>query len=208
MRDAMVKGLTNDGYRVVTAGSGEEALDHLARSRFDAVVLDIMLPGLSGYEVLKRLRRKDVETPVLVVSAKDGDYDVADALELGADDYLVKPYSFVVLAARLAALARRGRTQRSTELVSGDLRLDEGSQLVTLGGAEVALTPREFALLAVLMRAGGRAVSKLDLFERVFDGDPDSPPNVVEVYVGYLRRKLGRDRVVTVRGSGYRLGSA
>jgi two-component system OmpR family response regulator len=201
------RGLEADGFAVETLGDGRAALDRLARSSFDAVVLDIMLPVLSGYEVLKRLRAVGDQTPVLMLSAKDGEYDLADAFDLGADDYLVKPFSYVVLVARLRALERRGREQLTSTLTVGTLALDRASQVVTKDGQPVELTPREFQLLEHLMRNAKVVVSKLDLLERVFDADPDTHPNVVEVYVGYLRRKLGRDAVVTVRGGGYRMGT-
>lgn len=201
------RGLEADGFAVETLGDGRAALDRLARSSFDAVVLDIMLPVLSGYEVLKRLRAVGDQTPVLMLSAKDGEYDLADAFDLGADDYLVKPFSYVVLVARLRALERRGREQLTSTLTVGTLALDRASQVVTKDGQQVELTPREFQLLEHLMRNAKVVVSKLDLLERVFDADPDTHPNVVEVYVGYLRRKLGRDAVVTVRGGGYRMGT-
>ncbi len=205
---ALARGLVADGFTVDVVHDGNAALEACAAHTYDAVVLDIMLPGLSGYEVLKRLRATDTHTSVLMLSAKDGEYDLADAFDLGADDYLVKPFAYVVLVARLRALERRGRAQASSTLVRGDLTLDAGRHLVHRGEQEVDLSPREFRLLEHLMRADGAVVSKLDLLERVFDADPDTHPNVVEVYVGYLRRKLGRDAVVTVRGGGYRLGSA
>ena len=205
---ALVRGLAAEGIASEVAHNGLEALDLLGRSTFDAVVLDIMLPGLSGYEVLKQLRARKDMTPVLVLSAKDGEYDLADALDLGADDYLVKPFSYVVLVARLNALRRRRREQSATVLVSGDVSLDTATRTASTAGQQVELTAREFRLLEHLMRSGGAVVSKLDLLERAFDADPDSHPNLVEVYVGYLRRKLGRDTIVTVRGGGYRMASA
>jgi two-component system OmpR family response regulator len=205
---ALARGLVADGFTVDVVHDGNAALEACAAHGYDAVVLDIMLPGVSGYEVLKRLRATDTHTPVLMLSAKDGEYDLADAFDLGADDYLVKPFAYVVLVARLRALQRRGRAQASSTLVRGDLSLDASRHLVHRGEQEVDLSPREFRLLEHLMRADGAVVSKLDLLERVFDANPDTHPNVVEVYVGYLRRKLGRDAVVTVRGGGYRLGSA
>ena len=207
MITALGRGLTADGFTVDAVATGALALEQLGRSSYDAVVLDIMLPGLSGYEVLKRLRGSGDATPVLVLSAKDGEYDLADALDLGADDYLVKPFSYVVLVARLRALDRRGREQLSTTLVAGGLELDRRAHQVRQAGDEVELSPREFRLLEHLMRHRGEVVSKLDLLERVFDADPDTHPNIVEVYVGYLRRKLGRDAVLTVRGGGYRIGT-
>ncbi len=203
----LARGLTADGFTVETEADGVAALDRLARSSFDAAVLDIMLPGLSGYEVLKQLRARKDQTPVLMLSAKDGEYDLVDAFDLGADDYLVKPFSYLVLVARLRALDRRGREQASTTLTSGALVLDRATRSVTKAGKPVELSPREFQLLEQLMRHPREAVSKLDLLEHVFDADPDTHPNVVEVYVGYLRRKLGRDAVLTVRGGGYRIGT-
>ena len=201
------RGLEADGFAVETLDDGVQALHRLGRSSFDALVLDIMLPGLSGYDVLKRMRGAGDQTPVLVLSAKDGEYDLADALDLGADDYLVKPFSYVVLVAKLRALERRSREQLPTALTAGTLVLDRASRVVTQRGEPVDLTPREFQLLEHLMRHEREVVSKLDLLERVFEADPDAHPNVVEVYVGYLRRKLGRDVVVTVRGGGYRMGT-
>jgi DNA-binding response OmpR family regulator len=205
---ALGRGLAADGFTVETAHDGPSGLELSLTAAYDAVVLDIMLPGLSGYEVLKRLRAAGNHTPVLMLSAKDGEYDLADAFELGADDYLVKPFSYVVLVARLHALERRGREQASSTLSHGRLVLDSARRTVVSAGKAVDLTPREFDLLEHLLRRDGRVVSKLELLERVFHADPDRHPNVVEVYVGYLRRKLGRDAVVTVRGGGYRLGGA
>jgi DNA-binding response OmpR family regulator len=207
MAAALARGLTADGFAVEVLHSGGAALDALARTSYDAVVLDIMLPGLSGYEVLKRLRGRGDSTPVLVLSAKDGDYDLADALDLGADDYLVKPFALVVLVARLNALLRRGRDQAPSVLHAGGVELDPRTRVVQKDGTEVELSPREYQLLEHLMRRSGALVSKLDLLEVVFGADPDTHPNVVEVYISYLRRKLGRDTIVTVRGGGYRMGT-
>ncbi len=205
MVGALARGLVADGFAVDVVHDGPAALQACAGSSYDAVVLDIMLPGLSGYEVLKRLRARADPTPVLMLSAKDGEYDLADALDLGADDYLVKPFAYVVLVARLHALARRGREQVPATLRAGAIALDPARRTVTVAGDGVELTPREFRLLEHLLRRNGVVVSKLELLERVFDADPDTHPNIVEVYVGYLRRKLGRDSIVTVRGGGYRV---
>ena len=202
---ALARGLTAEGMTADVVHDGVSALARVAAHRYDAMVLDIMLPGLSGYEVLKRLRRTDPELPVLVLSAKDGEHDLGDALDLGADDYLVKPYSYVVLVARLRALLRRAREQQATTTTVGELVLDTAARTVLRAGEPVELSPREFALLEALVRRRGRAVGKSELLERVFQADPDTSPNVVEVYVGYLRRKLGREAVVTVRGGGYRV---
>jgi DNA-binding response OmpR family regulator len=202
---AMRRGLTREGFAVDVAATGPQALELAADGEYDVILLDLMLPGLSGYEVARRLRARGDWTPILVVSAKDGEYDEADALDYGADDFLAKPFSFVVLLARLRALVRRGRAPRPAVLVAGDLELDPASRRVTLGGEEVELTRREFRLLEYLMAHAGRTVTKTELLEHVWDSGPDGDPNVVQVYVGYLRRKLGADVVVTVRGSGYRL---
>ena len=203
---ALARGLTAEGMTADVVHDGAAALARVAAHHYDAMVLDIMLPGLSGYEVLKRLRRTDPELPVLVLSAKDGEHDLGDALDLGADDYLVKPYSYVVLVARLRALLRRAREQQATTTTVGDLAIDTATRTVLRAGVPVELSPREFALLTALVRRRGRPVSKSELLERVFEADPDTSANVVEVYVGYLRRKLGREAVVTVRGGGYRVG--
>jgi DNA-binding response OmpR family regulator len=165
-----------------------------------------MLPGLSGYEVVKRLRAADVWTPVMMVSAKDGPYDQADGLDYGADDYLTKPFDYVVLLARLRALLRRPSTPRPPVLTHGDVRLDPATRQVTLGGSEVSLSPREYDLLEFLLRHPDRVITKTELLDRVWDArGVGYEPNTVEVYVGYLRRKLGPGVIETVRGAGYRL---
>jgi two-component system OmpR family response regulator len=168
-----------------------------------------MLPGLSGYEVLRRLRTREVWTPVLMLTAKDGDYDQTDAFELGADDYLTKPFSFIVLVARLRALMRRSATQRPALITAGDLTLDPIHRSVSRGQTPIALTPREYGLLEYLMRHKDVAVAKAELLHNVWDTHYDGPDNVVEVYVGYLRRKIdtpfGTNTIETVRGAGYRV---
>jgi DNA-binding response OmpR family regulator len=207
---AVKRGLEAEGFVVDVAHDGVTGL-HLAREgAYDSVVLDIMLPGLSGYRVCQELRAAENWVPVLVLSAKDGEYDQADALDLGADDYLTKPFSYVVLAARLRALLRRGVVPRPPVLRCGDLSLDPASREVRRGAALVSLTAREFALLEFLMRQAGSVVSKADLLSHVWDSADDiADLNVVEVYVGYLRKKIdgpfGRRAVQTVRGAGYRL---
>ena len=205
MVGALARGLVADGFAVDVVHDGPAALQACAGSSYDAVVLDIMLPGLSGYEVLKRLRARADPTPVLMLTARDAIEDRVRGLESGADDYLVKPFAYVVLVARLHALARRGREQVPATLRAGAIALDPARRTVTVAGDGVELTPREFRLLEHLLRRNGVVVSKLELLERVFDADPDTHPNIVEVYVGYLRRKLGRDSIVTVRGGGYRV---
>ncbi|HTJ37098.1 MAG TPA: response regulator transcription factor [Dactylosporangium sp.] len=205
-------GLAAEGFTTDLVSNGVDGLwaaTEQPYGAYDAVVLDIMLPKLSGYEVCRRMRQLRVWTPVLMLTAKDGAYDEADALDLGADDYLTKPFSFVVLVARLRALIRRGAPERPVVLAAGDLSLDPVQRRVTRGDAEIAVTPREFALLEFLMRRAGDAIAKSALIENVWDANFDGDPNIVEVYVGYLRKKIdhpyGRSAIRTVRGVGYRL---
>lgn len=206
MGTALSRGLVADGFGVDLATDGPTALTLAASRHFDAIVLDIMLPGLSGYDVLKQLRARADWTPVLMLSAKEGEHDLADALDLGADDYITKPFSYIVLVARLRALARRAPVPRPTALTCGPVRLDPAERSVTVSRVPVDLTAREYRLLENLMRLRGAATSKIDLLEQVFDANPDSNTNLVEVYVGYLRRKIGHDAIATVPG-GYRMTS-
>ncbi|MVU81389.1 response regulator [Nocardia sp. ET3-3] len=203
------RGLELEGFVVQLAHTGTEGLWAASEERFDVIVLDIMLPELSGYEVLRRLRAKDVATPVLMLTAKDGDYEQADALDLGADDYLTKPFSFVVLIARLRALLRRRAPQQPALLSAGDLVLDPARRTVRRGDVALTLTPREFGLLEFLLRHKGLALTKIEILRNVWDAHYDGPENVVEVYVGYLRKKIdapfGRTSIETLRGVGYRM---
>jgi two-component system, OmpR family, response regulator len=205
LASALQRGLQAEGFAVDVAGDGPSGLDLARHGGYDAMILDIMLPGLSGYRVVQTLRAERNWVPVLMLSAKDGEYDQADGLDCGADDYLTKPFSYVVLLARLRALLRRGAPERPSVLNVGDLSLDPARRRVTSGGVEITLTAREYALLEYLMRRPGEVVSKTELLDHVWDASLDTAPNAVEVYVGYLRRKLGRDRLETVRGAGYRL---
>jgi DNA-binding response OmpR family regulator len=202
---ALRRGLTSDGFTVDLAGDGVTGLERARHGDFDAVVLDVMLPRLSGYDVVRTLRAEQNWVPVLMLSAKDGEHDQADGLDFGADDYLTKPFSYVVLLARLRALLRRTPPARPSVLAAGDVRLDPASRRVTVGDQPVSLTPREFGLLEYLLRRPGRVVTKVEILDHVWDQAADVNPNAVEVYVGYLRRKLGRRLVDTVRGVGYRL---
>ncbi|MET7418391.1 response regulator transcription factor [Dactylosporangium sp. NPDC005555] len=208
MAGALQRGLQAEGFAVDVAGDGPTGLELARHGGYDAVILDIMLPGLSGYRVVSALRAEKNWVPVLMLSAKDGEYDQADGLDCGADDYLTKPFSYVVLVARLRALLRRGAPERPSVLTVGELTLDPARRRVTSGGEEIVLTAREYALLEYLMRRPGQVVSKTELLDHVWDAAIDTAPNAVEVYVGYLRRKLGRDALETVRGAGYRLRSA
>jgi len=168
-----------------------------------------MLPSMNGYDVCRALRKAEVWVPVLMLTAKDGEYDEADAFDLGADDYLTKPFSFVVLVTRLRALVRRGAPERPSVLTVGDLILDPSTRVVRRAGNEIALTPREFGLLHYLMRHPGDVLSKAEIVQSVWDMNYDGDENVVEVYVGYLRRKIdqpfGTHTIQTMRGAGYRL---
>ncbi|MFI5934221.1 response regulator transcription factor [Actinoplanes sp. NPDC051494] len=207
-------GLQQEGFTVDLAHDGAEGLwtaGETPHGAYDAIMLDLMLPRLSGYEVCRRLRARGIWTPILMLTAKDGEYDEADALDLGADDYLVKPFSFVVLIAHLRALIRRGAPERPAVLSAGDLTLDPAERRVARGGETVAVTPREFALLEFLMRNRGQAVTKSAIIENVWDAHFTGDPNIVEVYIGYLRKKIdhpyGRAAIQTVRGAGYRLAA-
>ena len=209
---AVKRGLEAEGFAVDLAHDGVSGL-HMAREGgYDSVVLDIMLPGLSGYRVCAQLRAEENWVPVLFLSAKDGEYDQADGLDLGADDYLTKPFSYVVLAARLRALLRRGAVPRPAVLRAGDLSLDPATRAVRRGEVMIDLTGREFSLLEYLLRRAGQVVAKAELLAHVWD-DPEEivDLNVVEVYIGYLRRKIdapfGRRAVQTVRGAGYLLAA-
>jgi len=202
---ALRRGLTAEGFLVDVAMDGPAGLEAARHGGYDAVVLDVMLPGMSGYNVVRTLRTEANWVPVLMLSAKDGEYDQADGLDYGADDYLTKPFSFVVLLARLRALTRRNLPARPAILASGDVTLDPASHEVEVVGTPVALTPREYALMEYFLRHPGRVVSKIELLDNVWDAAENVDPNAVEVYVGYLRRKVGREVLLTVRGAGYRL---
>ena len=206
---ALQRGLAAEGYVVDLAADGPSGLEAARHEGYDAVVLDIMLPGLSGYRVVRTLRAERNWVPVLMLSAKDGEYDQADGLDSGADDYLTKPFSFVVLLAKLRALLRRGAPERPAVLAAGGLTLDPATRRVSRDGQEITLTNREFALLEYLMRHREEVVTKTELLDHVWDAGADTDPNVVEVYVGYLRRKIDQPynarSLQTVRGAGYRL---
>ena len=206
---AIARGLQAEGMLTDVVHDGVSGLDRALDSDYDVVVLDIMLPGRNGYDVVRDMRTAAVWTPVLMLTAKDGEYDEVDAFDLGADDYLTKPFSFPVLVARLRSLVRRGGVERPTVLQAGDLVLDPATREVRRGTEAIDLTPREFEVLHHLMRHKGMVVSKLDLLQSVWDINHDGSDNVVEVYVGYVRRKIdapfARQAIQTVRGSGYRL---
>ena len=204
------KSLEAEGLSVDVTFDGNVALDKALAQSYDVITLDIMLPELNGYRVCQNLRSSGVPTPILMLTAKDGEYDEADALDVGADDFLRKPFSMVVLLARIRALARRGGAAAGKVLCVGDLRLDMASKRVERGGSRIELTPREYALLEYLMLRRGIALTKAQLLEHVWGARFMGSENVVEVYIGYLRKKLdgsGRTSLIeTVRGVGYRMG--
>jgi two-component system, OmpR family, response regulator len=209
---ALRRGLVAEGFNVDVVHDGREGLWRARENSYDVLVLDIMLPGMNGYKVCEKLRAGGVWTPVLMLTAKDGEYDQTDAFDLGADDYLTKPFSFIVLVARLRALIRRGAPERPTVLQVDDLILDPSRRSVERAGVELNLTPREFGLLHFLIRNCGHVVTKTQILEGVWDVNYDGDPNVVEVYISYLRKKVdqpfGRTTIQTVRGVGYRLANA
>jgi two-component system, OmpR family, response regulator len=205
LADAIRRGLRAEGFDVEVVHDGLQGLWRARDGSYGAIVLDVMLPGMNGYKVCEQLRASGVDTPILMLTAKDGEYDEADALDLGADDFLRKPFSYVVLVARLNALARRGARRQQPQLAAGDLRFDPKTRVCEVDGKQVGLTWREAALLEELLRARGHVVGKMELLDAVWGYDYEGDANVVEVYVGYLRRKIGSERIQTVRGVGYRL---
>ncbi|MFD3525133.1 response regulator [Streptomyces sp. NPDC058653] len=212
MADLLRRGLVDEGYAVDVAHDGVRGVELGLENPYDAIVLDVLLPGLDGYRVCTQLREAGVWAPVLMLTAKDGEYDQAEGLDTGADDYVIKPFSFVALAARLRALIRRGRPERPTVMRIGDLEIDPASRRCRRGDTHVPLTATEFAVLELLARRGGETVSKTDVLDHVWDDRYDGDVNIVEVYISALRRKLDtpfqRRTIHTVRGSGYRLDAA
>jgi len=206
---AVQRGLEGEGFAVDVAFDGTEALWQAGEVSYDALVLDVMLPEMSGVEVCRRLREAGEEAPILMLTAQDAAEDEARALDTGADDFLSKPFAFVVLVARLRALLRRGRTERAPELRAGELRLDPASHEVWRGDAQLSLSPRQFSLLEFFMRRAGEVLPKQVILEHVWDFAFDGDPNIVEVYISQLRRRIdepfGRASLQTVRGVGYRL---
>ncbi len=209
LASAVAMGLRAEGFVVVTAATGHDGLHEATENDYDVIILDIMLPGRSGYEVLRRMRAAAVWTPVIMLTAKDGEYDQTDAFDLGADDYLTKPFSFKILVARLRALMRRGAPERPVVLTAGSLSLDPSRRVVSRDDTTITLTAREFGVLEYLIRNKDTVLTKTDILANVWDANYTGPVNVVEVYVGYLRRKIdipfGTNTIETIRGVGYRL---
>ena len=206
---SLKRGLEADGFAVDVQHTGTDGLCSARETRYDAIVLDLMLPGLNGYQVCAALRAERNWTPILMLTAAGDELDIAEGLDTGADDYLVKPFSHVVLVARLRALMRRGRPRRPVVLQNGELKLDPGVRQAWYAGQPLQLTSREFCVLEYLLRRGNETASKRDILDHVWDGDFDGDPNIVEVYIRYLRKKLeplnGVSIIQTVRGAGYRL---
>ncbi|WP_327697753.1 response regulator transcription factor [Streptomyces sp. NBC_00459] len=203
---SLAKGLTAEGYAVDVVHDGREGLHRATETPYDLVILDIMLPGLNGYRVCAALRAAGHDVPILMLTAKDGEYDEAEGLDTGADDYLTKPFSYVVLVARVKALLRRrGSAGASPVRTVGELTVDTAAHRVHVGDSEVTLTAKEFAVLEQFVLRAGEVVSKAQILEHVWDFAYDGDPNIVEVYVSTLRRKLGAPLIRTVRGAGYRL---
>ncbi|WP_336318672.1 response regulator transcription factor [Streptomyces lavendofoliae] len=202
---SLAAGLRAEGFAVDVVHDGLEGLHRAGEGAYDLVVLDIMLPGMNGYRVCGALRAAGNDVPILMLTAKDGEYDEAEGLDTGADDYLTKPFSYVVLLARVRALLRRGGGSASPVLRVGALTVDTAGRRVRVGEEEVALTTKEFAVLEELATRAGEVVSKSEVLEHVWDFAYEGDPNIVEVYVSALRRKLGPGVITTVRGAGYRL---
>jgi DNA-binding response OmpR family regulator len=209
LAEGVRRGLEAEGFATDVAANGVDGLWMAQERPYDAIVLDILLPGMNGYKVCAELRAAGVWTPILMLTAKDGEFDEAEALDTGADDYVTKPFSSVALVARLRALIRRGGAERPAVLAAGDLRLDPAERRAWRGDVELSLTARELALLEYLLRSGGVARSKTDIVEHVWDEHFDGDLNIVEVYIGHLRAKVDRPfqrtSIETVRGAGYRL---
>jgi DNA-binding response OmpR family regulator len=210
LQNSLAKGLREEGFAVDATGDGKEGLWYATGNDYDVIILDLMLPGLDGLSLLERLRTKGKRDPVLILTAKDSVSDRVKGLNLGADDYLIKPFAFEELLARVRALVRRGYQQKNPCVEIEDLRIDTAAQRVWRDGQEVVLTSREYVLLEYLALRAGQTVSRSDIWEHVYEFESSATSNVVDVYVGYLRKKLDgegrRPLIHTVRGRGYRLG--
>ena len=209
MATLVARGLREEGIAVDVVERGDDAVPRAGATEYDAIVLDVMLPGVDGFEVCRRLRSDGVWSPVLMLTARDAVPDRVSGLDAGADDYLLKPFSFAELLARLRALARRGGVERPVVLEGGGLRLDPATREVRRGETEISLSAKEFSLLELLMRRKGEVLSRFQLLEHAWDYDYENRSNVVDVYIRYLREKVDRpfgvESIETVRGAGYRL---
>jgi two-component system OmpR family response regulator len=212
MASLLRRGLVEEGHAADVASTGEDAVWMAQSHSYEVIVLDVMLPGLSGFETCRQLRNAGVWSPVLMLTARDGVDDRVAGLDVGADDYLTKPFSFAELLARLRALVRRGGGERPTELIVGTLRLDPAARRAWRGQTEISLSPKEFALLEAFMRRPGQVLSRLQLLEHAWDFAYENRSNVIDVYVRYIREKVdrpfGTKSIETVRGVGYRLREA
>jgi two-component system OmpR family response regulator len=211
LAEGLRRGFEAEGFAVDVAGNGSDGLWLARENEYSVIVLDIMLPGISGYRVCETLRAERDWTPILMLTAKDGEWDQVEALDTGADDYLTKPFSYAVLLARVRALLRRGATDRPTVLEAGDIRVDPAARRVWRGESLIDVTAREFAVLEYLVRRKGEVVSKREVLDNVWDSAFEGDANIVEVYVRHLRNKLDRpferEAIETLRGAGYRLAS-
>ena len=212
LADGVRRGLEAEGFAVDVASSGTDGLWMARENEYSVILLDIMLPGMSGYRVCETLRAEQNWTPIIMLTAKDGEWDQVEALDTGADDYLTKPFSFTILLARIRALVRRGAGERPSILSAGDISLDPSNRSVARGGTLIDLTAREYAVLEYLLRRRGEVVTKREVIENVWDFDFEGDPNIVEVYVRHLRNKVdrpfGRESIETLRGFGYRLADS
>lgn len=206
---AVARGLGSEGYEVEVTHDGTDGLWMATEGSFDLILLDVMLPGMNGFVVCRELRARDIWTPILMLTAKDGEYDIAEALDTGADDYLSKPFSFTVLTARVRALLRRAAPGGLAPTEVGDLRIDSDQHRLWRGEVEVTLPSRQFEVIEFLIRRAGQVQSKADILAGVWRHDFDGDPNIVEVYIGRLRKAIdepfNRRSIETVRGAGYRL---
>ncbi len=207
--EALKRGLEAEGFAVDVIQNGTEGLWMATENPYDLILLDIMLPGMNGFKICGTLREREVWTPILMLTAKDGELDEAESLDTGADDFLSKPFSFTVLLARMRALLRRGVSERPVVLSAGNLHLDPASHSVTRGDVDIVLTSREFSLLELLLRRKGEVLTKKVILEHVWDYDFEGDSNIVEVYIGYLRKKIDtpfdKRAIRTIRGVGYLL---
>lgn len=201
----LVSTLLRCGFKAESVNDGKSAIEKIAKGKFDLALLDLMIPQLNGYEVLKQIQREGFSIPVIVVSAKDGEYDQADALDLGADDFIIKPFNAVTLESRIRAVLRRRPIGSYTHLTSKNLEIDSAKRICTLSGKEVDLTKIEFDLLWLLMLAGGATVKRVDIEDEIWGDMPNS--NVLDVYMGYLRKKIGNEYFEVIRGHGIRFTS-